>query len=94
MVVSPNGDKRNSKSTEIIFKTLNPVWTTNNEFTFRVENKLTDSLKLVVWDFDKVGMNDYEGQVVVPVASCAAKPNAPQDMWLPLGERARSVCAP
>ncbi len=37
-----------------------------------------------VKDFDKIGMNDFEGQVTVPVAVCSGKPNEAQDMWLPL----------
>jgi Ca2+-dependent lipid-binding protein len=84
VVVTHNGNKHGNKTTDIVYKSLNPVWNANNEFTFKVENVLTDSLKLVVWDFDKVGMNDFEGEVVVPVASCCSKPNEPHDMWLPL----------
>jgi Ca2+-dependent lipid-binding protein len=50
-----------SKTTEIIYKCLNPVWSTANEFTFRVTNPLTDTVKLVVWDYDNKFLNDYEG---------------------------------
>lgn len=37
-----------------------------------------------IQDFDKIGMNDFEGQVTVPVALSSSKPNEPQDMWLAL----------
>ena len=33
---------------------------------------------------DKIGLNDFEGQVVVPIAAAANKPNEPLDMWVPL----------
>ena len=82
-VVIFNDNKKDSQTTEIIFKTLNPVWAAK-EFTFRVVSSLTDTLKFVVWDFDKIGLNDFEGQVTVPIAAAAAKPNEPLDSWIPL----------
>ncbi len=75
-VVTFNEEKKNSKTTEIVYKSLNPVWNPNtNEFTFRVNSPLTDTVKLVVWDYDNKLMNDYEGQITIPVAAAAAKPN-------------------
>ncbi len=83
-VVIFNDNKKDARTTEIIYKTLNPVWADTNEFTFRVVSSLTDTLKFVVWDFDKIGLNDYEGQVTVPIAAAAAKPGEPLDSWVPL----------
>jgi hypothetical protein len=86
-VVVYNGNKKESQTTDIIFKTLNPVWTGNNKFTFRVVSSLTDTVKFVVWDYDKIGLNDFEGQVTVPIAAAAAKPNEPMDSWIPLVDK-------
>jgi hypothetical protein len=86
-VVVYNGNKKESHTTDIIFKTLNPVWTGNNKFTFRVVSSLTDTIKFVVWDYDKIGLNDFEGQVTVPIAAAAAKPNEPMDSWIPLVDK-------
>ncbi len=85
-VVVYNGNKKESQTTEIIYKTLNPVWAAK-EFTFRVVSALTDTLKFCVWDFDKIGLNDFEGQVTVPIAAAAAKPNEPLDSWIPLVDK-------
>ena len=43
---SLNGDKKHKKNTEIVHKSLNPVWTEHNEYTFKVQNALTDFLKV------------------------------------------------
>ena len=37
-----------------------------------------------MWDYDKIGLNDFEGMLHLPVAAVSSKPNEPQDMWIPL----------
>ena len=49
VVVVHNDNKKMSKTTEIIYKSLNPVWK-DADYSFRVVSTLTDSLKLVCWD--------------------------------------------
>jgi hypothetical protein len=78
-----NDDKKRSKTTEIIYKTLNPKWE-GKDFTFKVQSTISDTIKLVCWDYDKIGLNDFEGQVVLPIALVANTPNEVKDTWVPL----------
>lgn len=87
VVVSLNDDKKGARTTEVVKKSLNPVWTRNNAFSFRVHSPLTDVVRFVVWDYDKLSFNDFEGQVNVPVAAASSAKQESADLWLPLVNR-------
>ena len=53
--------RKNSKKTEIQYKTLNP--TLNQEFQFPVKSFSTDVLKLTLYDHDKIGKDDKIGSL-------------------------------
>lgn len=84
VVVTYNGNKKNNKTTEILFKTLSPQWSERNEFIFKTENELSDMIKFEVYDYDKFAKNDFEGQCSLSVAAASVKPNEEQDLWLEL----------
>jgi len=62
-------------------KNLNPVW--NETFQFKMEpNSTARELVLEVFDFDKLGSNDFLGRAVV---SCdALSTDAPREIWVSL----------
>jgi C2 domain len=55
------------KTTKRLRKTLNPVF--NQEFTFVCTAIAAHTLFVAVWDWDRVGSNDYIGGVSVPLDS-------------------------
>lgn len=81
-VVKFNKDRKSKEVTNIIKKTLNPVW--KESFSWVSEEPLTDKLGITVWDYDKWSTNDFEGHCSVPVMACAANPGEPLDQWFPL----------
>ena len=51
--------------TKIINNQLNPVW--NEISTFKISSK-SEILKITIMDRDMVGSDDFEGEVVIPIA--------------------------
>jgi hypothetical protein len=47
--------------TKVIDNELNPVW--EEEFPLRVNVEIVNTLKVEVWDYDKVGQHEFLGQV-------------------------------
>ncbi len=58
--------------TEVVTKTLNPVWTLSTGSLFLIQTTLTDFfagahvIEFVVKDYDRVGDNETLGRVMVP----------------------------
>ena len=58
--------------TEVVSKTLNPVWTLSTGSLFLIQTTLSDffanakDIEFVVKDYDRVGDNDILGRVLVP----------------------------
>lgn len=60
LVLINNKKAQITAKTQVIPKTLDPVWI--EEFRFPVDSKFKNSsLKIVVWDKDKYTTNDYMG---------------------------------
>jgi tellurium resistance protein TerZ len=53
--------------TKVVKKTLNPEWTTDNEFTFQTNFKLL-ALKFSVYDWDRFSSDDLLGKTYLPVS--------------------------
>jgi Protein tyrosine and serine/threonine kinase/C2 domain len=86
-VVRFNKDSKTKEVTNVIKKTLNPVW--KETFEFSSSEPLTDRIAITVWDYDRFSPNDFEGHMSVPVMACAAKPGEPMDQWFPLLDKKR-----
>jgi hypothetical protein len=59
-------------------KTLNPRW--NEKCYFK--SNATETLEVKVWDWDRIGSNDYMGEVSIPLAETAAAGETTK--WYPL----------
>jgi len=63
---------KKKKKSEILKKTLNPVW--NQEFTLYPKHMtddglyIDDSLEISVFDWDRFGTDDFIGKTVIPLA--------------------------
>jgi len=63
--------------TPTIKQTLNPVWKTDNEFIFDVQNA-TDMIEVSVWDEDPF-KSDFEGRLTLPLTAFIHTANEPPD---------------
>lgn len=71
--------------TRVIRKTLNPSW--NEEFTFKVDD-LSEELHISLWDEDKFLVDDFLGQVKVPVSKVLDSEKQTMPLtWFPLQPR-------
>ncbi len=69
------------KRTQVVKKDLNPSFEEEMEFDIAppLDGRLPD-LKMVVWDWDRVGKNDLIGGATIPVSSLS--PNSVIDAWV------------
>ncbi|KAI9223540.1 phosphatidylserine decarboxylase-domain-containing protein [Blastocladiella britannica] len=88
---------KQSLKTQIVMKNLNPEW--NEELDFELPMPPPLSLKLTVWDWDKVGRNDFLGVAYIPIEEVLTQRMDDQSMaaadrsainWLPLRQRSAS----
>jgi len=77
-----NKDKSTKKCTKVLKKNLNPEW--NETFEFYSKEPLTDKIKLLVWDYDRFTINEFEGRAIVPVCSVSNLNGRELDQWFPL----------
>jgi hypothetical protein len=81
-VIASIGTSSAKVKSRTIEKTLNPAW---NETLTLSNVMVADSLKLTVMDWDRVGSDDFLGEVTVaPLASVLAA-DSTAELWLPLG---------
>ncbi|ELR17483.1 C2 and SH3 domain containing protein [Acanthamoeba castellanii str. Neff] len=52
--------------TKKIMKNLNPRW--NEKFFFKGSGFASSTLEITVWDWDRIGSNDYMGEVRIPMS--------------------------
>eukprot|EP00824_Muranothrix_gubernata_P009272 TRINITY_DN21846_c0_g1_i1.p1 TRINITY_DN21846_c0_g1~~TRINITY_DN21846_c0_g1_i1.p1 ORF type:complete len:1314 (+),score=387.07 TRINITY_DN21846_c0_g1_i1:460-3942(+) len=69
--------------TEIKEKTLNPEW--NAYFSFVISDPSTAELRVVLYDYDKIGSHDFLGEVTVPLSFL--EEDVPAENWYPLRKR-------
>lgn len=71
--------------TRVIRKTLTPSW--NEEFTFKVDD-LSEELQISVWDEDRFLVDDFLGQLKVPVSRVLDSEKHTMPLtWFPLQAR-------
>ena len=53
---------------KVIYKTLNPVWNQSHDFEGYLEDQITKPLKVKVYDFDVLSLNDPIGRCQVDIS--------------------------
>jgi hypothetical protein len=53
---------------KVIYKTLNPVWNQSHDFEGYLEDQITKPLKIKVYDFDVLSLNDPIGRCQVDIS--------------------------
>ena len=74
--------KSSKTKSKVIKKTLNPQW--DSEFLRLKASDQVSALELVVWDEDKIGKDEFMGQLVIPVADLLIDS---EEKWVPLEQR-------
>lgn len=80
-----------SQKGKVVKKTLNPMF--NEEFILKPGHPDRDIIRIRVFDHDTISMNDFMGQVTIPVAQYLNRGFI--DEWLPLqdkGSKAKHNC--
>jgi hypothetical protein len=80
-IVSVSGRKNTKRQTSVRKKTLSPEW--RETFRLPIVDPQGDTLKVQVWDKDRVTSDDYLGEVVLWIKTI----NSPCQMWFPLSHK-------
>jgi len=63
--VSIPGFSRAKHKSKVIKETLNPKW--NETFLFKLDNTQAGKVNITVWDWDRIGTNDFMGEIEIPL---------------------------
>jgi len=86
-IADATGANNVTRKTEVIFKTLNPIWQPN-AWIFKINSIGSENikgLKIEVYDKDRFGRPDFMGQFIVPVEKWLEEPS--KRTWVKLEQR-------
>jgi len=87
-IADSTGPNNITRKTEVIFKTLNPIWQPN-AWIFKINSAGSENIRgirIEVFDKDRFGKPDFMGQIVIPVEKWVEESS--KRAWLKLEHRA------
>ena len=82
--------KKSKLQSDVINKSLNPVWNMKPLDLGNIMESESKSVKVTVWDYDKLSGKDFMGAVWLPAAGLYAAGPGHHEWWIPLAKGKKS----